>query len=163
MKKTFFTFLAFFTVAALNVFAQKIAIDIKQDWYAEVPTMDISQLDTIVIFPLKGNINNAKDVFVWRFQGGMDYQLKIYNNSNPNLVGDPYSFAPEKWHLKEKRRDELYLVAKEDKDPRPRHKKVSVYKLLQCRNEYNILYKIIMVKQYNGRYPQKIDGPDLMN
>ncbi len=163
MKKAFFTFLAFTTFFTLPSMAQKIGIDIKQDWYAEVPSIDMSQLDTIVAYPLKANISNTKDVLVWYFKGGMDYQLKIYNNSNAALVGDPYTFAPEKWHLKEKGRDELYLVAREHKDPRPFHRKVSVYKLLLYRNEYNLLYKIVMVKQYNGRYPQSMTGPDLIN
>lgn len=166
MKQTnsaFLIFTTFLTFTSLFSFAQKIGIDIKQDWFAEVPTIDMAQLDTIVVYPLKGNISNTKDVLVWHFQDGMDYQLKMYNNSNPALVGDPYTFAPEYWRLKEKRKDELYLSAKEDKDPRPFHKKVSVYKLLLFRDDYNILYKMILVKQYNNRYHQQINGPDLIN
>lgn len=163
MKKSRYIFITFATFFTLSASAQKIGIDIKQDWFAEVPTIDMAQLDTIIAYPLKGNFSNTKDVFVWHFKGGMDYQLKIYNNSNAKLVGDPYTFAPEKWKLSEKRGTELYLTAKEHKDPRPFHKKVSVYKLIQCRDDHNILYKLIMVKEYNGRYPQQITGPDMGN
>jgi len=141
--------------------AQSLGTDLRHDWYGIVPTIDMSVLDTIVLYPVHGNFSQAKDVFLWRYLGGKDYQLKIFNNTMPGSY-ENYELAPEHWRLKEKG-NEYYLVVKDHSDPRPFHKKIAGYRLMPQWDNYNILRSIILVKRYNNRYTEQIKTPALRN
>jgi len=143
--------------------AQSLGIDIQQDWFAEVPHIEFGRLDTIMLYPLKGNINNNKDVLVWHYLGAMQYQLKVHNNTNATLVNAPYTYAPEQWTLIKKHDGNWYLQAKEMKDPRPFHKKLCLYQLQLYRNDHGILYKMLLLKQYNARHSHSLSPATLLN
>ncbi len=144
--------------------AQPLSIDIKQDWYAEVAHIEFSMLDTLTLYPLKGNISNKSvDVLVWRFVGGKEYRLKVYNNTNTALAADPFTYAPEKWTLQKLHDGNWYLQARENKDPRPFHKKLAYYKLQLFRNDHGILYKMLLIKEYNARSAHALFAPGPKN
>jgi len=150
-----------FIGATAHTHAQTLDIDIRKDWYGVVPTVDMTVLDTIVLYPVHGNFEQAKDVFLWRYLGGSDYQLKIYNNTMPGAY-DHYELAPEQWKLKEKKGG-YYLVVKDQKDPRPFHKKIAGYQVVPQYSNYNILQSIMLIKRYNNRYAEQLKTPALRN
>ena len=147
------------TAGELN--AQSIRIDMQRDWYAIVPTLDMSVLDTLTLYPAGQGVPQGKDVFYWRYLGSKDYQLKMYNNAVQGLSG-PYEYAPEHWKINETGENELYLQVRDRRDPRPFHKKVASYKLLPVRDNYNILYKVVMIKVYSNRYMEQLKKPEVM-
>lgn len=155
----------FILAAVLSYFSgwsQNLDVDMKRDWYAEVPTIDINMLDTITLFPVHGNISSAKDVFVWHYQNKNDYTLEVRDNMQPQLSGS-YEYTPEKWKLKGGDGDALYLVMKDHKDPQPVHRSLGEYLLVPYRDNYNLLYKVVMVRVYSRRSPQHVDAPSTMN
>jgi hypothetical protein len=139
-------------------FSQSLDIDIKHDWYAEVPTIDISMLDTIMLYPVRGNISSTKDVFIWHYLDKTDYSLEIRNTAQPE-IRDPYIYAPEKWKIKERGEDDLYLVMKDHKDPQLVHRFLGEYKLVPYRDNYNILNKVMLVRIYSNRSAQQVKPP----
>lgn len=141
--------------------AQNLNIDIKRDWYAEVPTIELNMLDTITLHPVHGNINSTKDVLVWHYQNKDDYTLEVHNNAQPELSGS-YEYTPERWKLKEDG-DDLYLVMKDHKDPQPVHRSLGEYLLIPYRDNYSLLYKVVMVRVYSHRSPQHVAAPSTMN
>ena len=143
-------------------FSQNLDIDIKRDWYAEVPTIDISMLDTIALAPVRGNVNSTKDVFIWHYLDKTDYSLEVRNTTQPE-IRDPYIYAPEKWKVKKKGEDDLYLVMKDHKDPQLIHHFLGEYKLVPYRDNYNILYKIMLVRVYSHRSNQQVYAPTKAN
>jgi hypothetical protein len=142
--------------------AQSLATDLRRDWYGIVPTVDMSILDTIVLYPVQGNFDQHKDIFLWRYLGGKDYQLKIYNNTMPGSY-ENYELAPEHWQLKQKGDSVYYLTVKDRHDPKPFHKKVAAYMLMPHRDSYNILTRITLVKVYDNRYTEQLKIPSLRN
>jgi hypothetical protein len=148
-----------FSIGAL---AQNTSVDIRQDWYGEVPTTDFSMLDTIVLRPFHGSFaDNSKDIFMWHYMGGDDYRLKAYNNTNPNFR-DAYIYTPEKWKLKEVSPDELFLVVRDHKAITVFHNKIAAYRIFLFRDSYHILTKIMMVRAYNFRHYQSVKTPTIM-
>jgi hypothetical protein len=156
MRKTFLVFL--FLLLHRACFSQSLSIDIKRDWYGEVATIDISMLDTIVLYPVRGNINSQKDVFIWHYLNKTDYSLEVRNTTQPE-IRNPYIYAPEKWKIKEEGQNELYLVMKDHKDPQLVHKFLGEYKLVPYRDNLNILYKIMLVRIYSNRSTQQVKAP----
>lgn len=159
--KIFATILLCLSLAGIAS-AQNLENELRRDWYGVVPTIDMSVLDTIVLYPLTGNYDQTKDIFLWRYLGGKDYQLKIYNNTMPGSY-ENYELAPEHWKLKKRSETEYYLMVKDRRDPRPFHKKVAGYILLPQRDNYNILKSIIMIKVYGNRYTEQMKVPALRN
>lgn len=138
--------------------AQNLSVDLKRNWYAAVPTIDISMVDSMMLYPLRGNPPATGDLFLWNYVGGNDYKLSIYNRSQPE-IRDPYVFAPELWRVVEKYDTALYLTVRDHKDPRLFHKKLGKYRLYLYRDELNILHKVLMVREYQHRTTQRIYAP----
>lgn len=144
--------------AATGLHAQNTGVDIRTDWVGVVPTIDMSRLDTIVLYPYRGVYDHSKDVFLWNYKGNGDFQLKVYNGSTTGIT-DPYVFAPEKWKLKEINSSELYLLVREHKAGTIFNKKVGGYKVYLYRDNYNLLTHIMMVKVYDYRYSRQVKVP----
>lgn len=159
MKKIFF--ILFVVISNYSSWAQNLEVDMKHDWYAEVPTINLNMLDTITLYPVHGNIISAKNVFVWHYQNKNDYTLEVRDNMQPQLKGS-YEYTPERWKLKGDD-DELYLVMKDHKDPQPVHRSLGEYLLIPYRDNYNLLYKVVMVRVYSHRSLQHVDAPSTMD
>jgi hypothetical protein len=144
-------------------YAQNTTVDMRQDWYGEVPTIDMGMLDTITLRPFRGTFDDPKkDIYLWHYNGGNDYVLRVYNNTDPG-VRDPYVFAPEKWRLKEVSPEELYLTVRDHKSATPFRNKIATYRIFLHRDNYHILTNIILVRQYQFRHYQRVKTPTLMN
>lgn len=156
MNKLFFTLAVF--LFCHNLFAQSLDIDIRRDWYAEVPTIDMSEMDTLTLYPLRGNLDQTKQIFIWHYKGDNIYELQMYNNQQAG-IDRPYYFAPEKWKYKENEDGTLSLTIRDHRDPQPFHKTFATYTLIPYRDNYNILYKMVLVKKYNNRYMQRLKAP----
>jgi len=141
-------------------YAQNLSVDMKSNWYAEVPNIDISMVDSMTLYPLRGNVPSGRDVFAWYYMRDNDYRLSIYNHSQPE-IRDPYVFAPEMWRIVEKSNNMLYLTVRDHKDPRMFHQKLGKYRLYLYRTDLNILYKIVMVREYENRADQRIYAPPI--
>ncbi len=142
--KLFYTFILLLLYNASS--AQYIYNDVKRDWYAEIPTVDIETLDSIILYPNKSAIDPKKDMLMWQFKYDEIYQLIVFDNGQSGTPGSTY-YAPERWTIKTHKNDELELQMKDTKGEKWFHSTLRSYRLIPIRDNYNILQRLVLIRE----------------
>ena len=141
MKKLF-TFMLLITCS--QAFSQNIYIDMRRNWYAQLPRLEFDMVDTITLVPNEPARDDSKPLIVWQYSGNDTYAPLVMHNPTPGL--EPI-FPVEKWKITDKTRDDYYLTVKGN-DPRKLiNARIRRYKLIPYRDNYLLLQKVVLVRQ----------------
>ena len=133
-----------FILGGMNAFAQNINIDIRRNWYAQVPRLEMDMIDTLVLVPDQPAKDPDKPLFLWQYNPGDIYQILVLYNPTPGL--EPI-FPREKWRLLQTGRNDYELIIKNNDPRKLLHTKLRRYKLYQVRDNYQILQKMVLVRK----------------
>jgi len=141
MKSLFASILLFVCCPA---FSQNIHVDMRRNWYAQVPRLELDMLDTIELYPTQPKGDESKPMFLWQYSGDDAYQILVVHNPTPGL--EPI-YPPEKWKIVDKTINDYYLIVKGN-DPRKFiNSRIRHYKLIPYRDNYQLLQKVVLVRQ----------------
>jgi len=144
-------------ISCTAAFCQNIKVDIKRDWYAEVPTVKIDNIDTIVLMVADGSMIRKSDVIAWHYDGDDDFQLLVYNNTQPGFSG-AFKYPEEQWSLKQNG-IEYELHMKQYNGSRPARKDVATYHLIPFYTDHGLLNKMMLIREYSDRLEQDVTKP----
>ncbi|MGN6566365.1 MAG: hypothetical protein ACTHJ0_00355 [Flavipsychrobacter sp.] len=140
--KQLFTFLLL--LGSIKAFSQNIYVDMRRNWYAQVPRLELDMLDTIELYPTQPKGDDSKPMFVWQYAGNDVFQILVLHNPTPGL--EPV-YPQEKWKITDKTINDYYLVVKANDPRKVVNARLRRYKLIPYRDNYLILQKVVLVRQ----------------
>lgn len=126
--------IGYFLLFSCSVNAQPCGqFDYKKKWYSNVPSVYISEQDTLTLFDTIDSINAESNILRWEYLNGRKFK-PVYSSKEQGTIVQPAYMRIIKWKLKG---DVMILKCK--------GLKMKYY--IYCESEKGRAYKLVLIKQ----------------
>jgi hypothetical protein len=126
----------------IKAYSQNIYIDVRKNWYAQTPRLELDLLDSIILVSEKPVDDPKLPLILWQFAGNDKFQPLLIFNPTPGMQ---YIYPMEKWKIEQIAPAQYKVTMKEgEKLLSGRTRK---YNMVLFRDDHLILQKIILVRR----------------